>query len=261
MSEGGVAYINEILENELFVKMNEKTYIRLLKMISNNSILLVGKVLLKDEIDSNEIDKYMSLITTKLYYMYETGRRTSSWIYDERDEYNSYDYAELFDIIFNAEFELKRICNRYQEMEMKKFDLNTLDGEEKIYISHVKLVYEKLLNFGAKVLELEGENRLYAYKDILKESIRILGKKLFFTTGEYYMNIDNRFRIVSKTKTIIEKSFKKLEKGLLVPYRTNLEFTFEKLENEKDYGDENDYEVLKAYKELKDSACKLFRVF
>ena len=134
-----------------------------------------------------------------------------------------------------------------------KFNITDLKGDNYWVFGDIKEIYstyQKLLKLVSKIFELDLDDRLYPYSDILEDFSRNLANELIYVVGELYLLSEPLKSIFSKSKDKIEKYFTKLEEMQLQNHK-RLEYLFYKLNENSNYGTKRDNELLYAYQELK----------
>lgn len=241
--------IEEVEEN-LSIQVKRKTYKNLFKTINDSASVLIGKTILQKDVSNKEIEKLMLAINDGLYDMHRINDRLESWLYYEAEATNSVDYADLCDIIVNVEKTFHTIYKNYDQMKMKTKEFKSKSYYATSYIKEIYLIYKRLLKLASKIFTLGLDDRLYPYFNALEDFARNLMEELIYITGEIYLEAENVNNITSMSKDKITKYFKNLEKKHLKNnYR--LYYLFYEIDNNSNYGTQNDNELLYAYQELK----------
>lgn len=240
----------EEAEESLFWQVNKKTYENLFKTINDSVSILIGKSILQQDISNRDVKKSMFAINDGLDELYNINKRLESWLYYESEDTNSVDYADLCDIVVNVKEKFNTIYKNYNKM---KFNITDLKGDNFWVFGNIKEIYstyQKLLKLVSKIFELDLDDRLYPYIDILEDFARNLANELIYVVGELYLLSEELKSIFSRSKDKIEKYFSKLEKMQLQNHK-RLEYLFYELNNNSNYGTKKDNELLYAYQELK----------
>ncbi len=240
----------EEAEESLFLQVNRKTYENLFKTITDSVSILIGKSILQQDTSNREVKKSIFTINDCLTELYNINQRLESWLYYDTDYANSEDYADLCDIVVNVKEKFNTIYENYNKM---KFNITDLKGDNYWVFGDIKEIYstyQKLLKLVSKIFELDLDDRLYPYSDILEDFSRNLANELIYVVGELYLLSEPLKSIFSKSKDKIEKYFTKLEEMQLQNHK-RLEYLFYKLNENSNYGTKRDNELLYAYQELK----------
>lgn len=210
-----LSYDDESVEANISTKVDNKSYITALKRIKNNSMMLVGKIILSKNLDISELEKYIIRIHTALDFMHTLGCRTASWLYDRADEYNSSSYVPLSDALTHAYYCFgSDIFNNYTDMQFKNVELQNLNIVSKKQINELAKSYNSLMELAKVVLELEDGDMFYTYKTTLEDFIRNISRILFYMAGQIYFQLDTFENIYIKAKEEISEYISKLEKAV-----------------------------------------------
>lgn len=200
-------------ERFLFMKVKWYDYNNCFNSICNNLELLIGKLILMEDMDNVEIDRHLFEIRENLHNIYEISRSANRYLYEDNDWYNSEDYVELFDTIDDVKSNFDKFYQIYQESNKitSISTLNDFNSNIKNYKYKLKSAYEKLLEFASAIFKLQYKDELKPYKDILRNFAQNLAQILFLAIGKFYVGENSYKNIQSKLKRDISKCFKKLE--------------------------------------------------
>lgn len=188
--------------------------------------------------------------------MENIGWFIESWLCDDVDLYESEDYAILYDDVKNANKKFINIFNNYAKMKIKNLNLKNKPIHIQKDIERLKLIYSKLLEFGFKIFELDINDRLYIYKDKLKNFVRNLANELMYVAGELYVGAENKTNIKSSARKTICNYITELETQPL-KNDERLCYMFDRLKEKQNYASNFDKEVFNAYTELRNSIVKI----
>lgn len=218
----------ECVEDNILRKVKEKSYGNALKKIKNNSMLLIGKIILSGSKEVSHIEKYIIRIRSYLNYMYALDCSVASCLYDCADKYNSNSYITLSNTVTRAyaNFNID-IYQNYRNMVFEKIELQDLEENAKNTIQILSTIYDSLMNLATQVLNLEDGDRLYEYKIQLEDFIRNMVRVISYMTGQIYMQVDTYNYIHLNAKKHINKIICKLEENVLPIHLFTLKYNFE----------------------------------
>lgn len=206
ISASELSEMDMYIEQNLLANVTKKSYINAFNNIQKLINQLIGQIILRKDLDYIEIDELMIQIRKKLNYIYELGRSVNSWLYDEADFYNSYDYQKLFDIKINTKFAFDKLYKNFSNIEIEKISFKKFNAHTLKEIEKINSYYEKVLTLGRDILEKNDDNKLYKYKNIIKNLLN----KIYYLAGQIYMNIEPCSNVLSKIENEIDKNFKVL---------------------------------------------------
>lgn len=245
-----------VLEDCLLMKIDKNTYANSFKEINYETMLLIGKMILKGPLGYTEVAELIFSIKKELYFMENIGWFIESWLCDDVDLYESEDYAILYDDVKNANKKFINIFNNYAKMKIKNLNLKNKPIHIQKDIERLKLIYSKLLEFGFKIFELDINDTLYIYKDKLKNFVRNLANELMYVAGELYVGAENKTNIKSSARKTICNYITELETQPL-KNDERLCYMFDRLKEKQNYASNFDKEVFNAYTELRNSIVKI----
>lgn len=237
----------ENTEENLFRKVDEKSFINSLETINNITELLIGKLTLKNNTYMIEIDEVMLQLKKLLDEMYDVCYSLESFLYLDC---NYEDYAKLYETLKEVQNNFSTIYKNYKKMKTE------LNNNKCLFDINVKQplvpIYEKILQLSSKTFQLDDNTRLYDYKILLKDFSRNLANELFYVVGKSYMDIENWDEINSKARARIEKLFNDLEESS-EKRKKRLGYVFHDIEATYTdcYYTKIDKELLYLYQELK----------
>lgn len=245
---------DEHTERHLIRNVTPKTYIREFKDIIDNTILLIGKILLPYNISYLEIDKILFLIDFGLRRLDNLRDYLDSYLHDDTEWANSEDFADLTDDITNAQ---KEIANLYDDWENEDAEFGYIDSNHipcyaSCEITKIRLIYDKLLQFHSKVINLDCSDVTYPYWVELQQFGKNLYDNLTYATGMAYMDITGNYDVETKGRNAIIRCFERLERKY-VRNQLRLNYMLKQLKAFPTYGNERDKELLNAYEELKET--------
>ena len=250
----------EYIEMYFLDNMNLKTYSNWYKGIIDSSILLIGKILLQRSVDDIEIDDLMLHIRNGLYNIDYLRHFLDSWLYYEAEYTNSEDYADLCDDITEAKEKFLHLYDNYKNIKFEHIDLKHTPGYAIETMEKTIPIYEKLLEFGSKIIHLDFDDKLYSYMYNFKQFGKRVADTLFYLTGQGYVDLSNKYYNEYKMRNAILKHFDKLEKSLS-KYQHSLSYIFRELNENAEYGSCTDREIFKSYQELKKAVNNVFISF
>ena len=204
-----------VLEDCLHMKIDKNTYVNSFKEINYETMLLIGKMALKGPLGYAEVASSIFSIKKELDFMENIGWFIESWLCDDVDSYESEDYAKLYNVITNANTKFTNIFNNYTKMKIRGLNLKNKPIHIQKDIERLELIYNKLLEFGFKILELDINHRLYIYKDKLRDFVRNLANELMYAVGELYVGADNKTNIKSNVRKAICRCITELKNTIV----------------------------------------------
>lgn len=245
---------DEYTEIHLTENITPKTFSHKIKDIVFSAIILIGKLSLQYGNRDTEIDKILSQIKHWLYDLDYMRSFLDSWLYYEAEYINSEDYADLCDAITET---AKNFSALYKDYKSKNKDFefgyipsNNIPGYAACEIEKTKLIYDKLLQFDSKVINLDFGDVTYPYWEEFQQFGKNLYDKLVYSAGMAYMDTTGSYNIEEKERKIITRIFERLERKCLRNQMV-LSYIFDTLKENSNYGSSNDKELLKAYEVLK----------
>ena len=247
-------YDEDYTEFHLIENITPKTYLRKIKDIIYNSIVLMGKIYLQYEVGYSEINRLLFQIENEFNCLDNMRSYLDSWLYYEPEWTNSRDFVDLCDVIAEAEEKFSALYDYYKNKDVAfgYIDSNHISGYAVSEISKTRLIYNKLLKFHSKVINLDYGDVTYPYWEEFQKFGKNLYDKLIYSTGMAYMDITGRYNIEDKERNTIIRCFERLERKY-VRNQSRLDYMLEELKREPAYGSQKDRVLLEAYEELKET--------
>lgn len=247
-------YDENYTEFHLIENITPKTYLCKIKDIVYNSIVLMGKIYLQYAVGYSEINRLLFQIENEFDSLDNMRRYLDSYLYDDAEWTNSVDFADLCDVITEAEEKFSALYDYYKNEDVAfgyiaSIYISGYAGNE---ISKTRLIYDKLLKFHSKVINLDYGDVTYPYWEEFQKFGKNLYDKLIYSTGMAYMDITGLYNIEDKERNAIIRCFERLERKY-VRNQSRLDYILEDLKRKPTYGSKQDRELLEAYEELKET--------
>ena len=245
---------DEYTEFHLTRNVTPKTYVREFKDIIDNTILLIGKILLQYEVSCLEVDKILFLIKNEISRLDNMRMYLDSYLYDEAEYTNSEDFADLCDDITKVQNEFSALYDDWKnkDAEFGYIDSNHISGYASCEITKIRLIYDRLLQFYSKLINLDYGDVTYPYWVELQQFGKNLYDKLTYATGIAYLDTSGIYNIETNGRNAIIRCFERLERKY-VKNQLRLDYILEQLKEYPNYGSKSDKELLNAYEELKET--------